>query len=48
MELFTARVELPEVVMLPGLKLDEAPEGKPLRERFTVPAKPFRAETVAV
>ena len=34
--------------MLAGLKLDEAPEGKPLNERFTVPVKPFKAETVAV
>lgn len=41
-------VELPEVVMLTGLKLDEAAEGKPLTARLTVPAKPFRAETVNV
>ena len=44
----TVSVELPEVVMLAGLKLGEPPEGKPLNERFTVPVKPFKAETVAV
>ena len=41
-------VELPEVVMLTGLKLNEEAEGKPPTARFTVPAKPFRAETVNV
>ena len=45
---FTVSVEFPEFVMLVGLKVYDAPEGKPLTVRLTLPVKPFRAEIVAV
>jgi hypothetical protein len=41
-------VELPEVEIDAGLKLAEAPDGKPLALRLTVPVKPLSALTLAV
>ena len=44
----TVKVEEPLPEILVGLNAALAPEGKPLTEKPTVPANPFRAETVTV
>jgi hypothetical protein len=43
-----ARAELPELVIEAGVKTGEAPAGRPLTLKLTVPVYPFNAETVAV
>ena len=44
----TVRVELPPVAMEAGLKLAVAPEGRPLIESDSVPAKPLTAAVETV
>ena len=44
----TVMVEVPLVVTVVGLKLAEAPVGKPLALRVTVPVNPFIAPMVTV
>jgi hypothetical protein len=39
-------VDVPEEVIEPGEKEGDAPAGKPVTVRFTVPAKPFEGATV--
>lgn len=41
-------VELPEPVIVVGEKDCEAPKGKPAAAKFTMPEKPFSAETFTV
>jgi hypothetical protein len=47
-EVVTVRVVLPDPVMADGLNDADAPVGKPLALRLTVPAKPFSAPTLTV
>src|SRR5215471_10791135 len=44
----TVRVEVPDPLMLAGLKLPLAPEPKPAADKDTAPEKPFSAETDTV
>ena len=41
-------VELPVVVMEGGVKVGDAPEGRPETAKFTAPVNPLRGDTVTV
>ena len=44
-EVVTVSVDEPDPAMEAGTKEDDAPEGKPLTEKFTVSEKPFEGVT---